>query len=321
MRDHAWRITHRERPNRPRSAVWLQTIIARATPDWMLSLSRRVVTAFIAMPIVVAILWFGGWTAFAGCTILLGLGIYELNFMFTKLGYRPLTWLSFLFGVILFIGALNVGLRSTLMEATISLLVLGSLSWLLITRHKHGTGLQDWALTLVMTLYLAWPLSYLLSLRGPEIAYRVTAHGLVAGPGTPHFWWILVVFFGVWAFDSAAFFAGRFFGKHLLAPAISPKKTWEGVVGGVALTIVAVFVFTRPLAQSIAWYHIVALGLLISFAATIGDLAESLIKREADVKDSGAFFWGHGGVLDRIDSLLFAAVIVYFYVTLLLHFA
>lgn len=311
MRDHAWHFPPRNPTRMQGGKQTRQSILQRATPEWLSSLGRRLVTSIIAIPIVIALLWYGGWVAFAGGALILGLGIYELHSMFYNLGYRPLTGLSFLFGIILFLGAIVVpAWRQTVMEATVSGLVLGSLSWLLLTRHEHGKALMDWALTLVMTLYLAWPLSYLLALRG-----------MTPGAGTPRFWWLLVVFFGVWAFDAAAFFAGRFFGKHLLAPTISPAKTWEGVVGGMILTVASVFVFTRPITPTVAWYHVLILSALISFAATIGDLAESLIKRQAGVKDSGKFFWGHGGVLDRIDSLLFTAVVVYFYATLILHVA
>ncbi len=319
MREHVWIWKHRERaPKPPKEGSWAKEMAERASPEWVTSLSRRVITAAIAIPVVLALIWFGGWVTFAGAEIIMALGIYELRAMFHKIGYESLPWFSFLIGTALLASSLFPAWRTTVIEVTITALVLGSLSWLLL-RRETGKALMDWALTLVMSLYLAWPLSYLLALRGQGQAYAFTAHGLATTSGTTQFWWILVVFFSVWAFDSAAFFTGRFLGKHLLAPTVSPKKTWEGVIGGTLLAMAAVFVFTRPIAGLVTWYHILALGLLISFAATVGDLAESLIKRQADVKDSGNFFWGHGGVLDRIDSLLFGGVVVYFYVVLILH--
>jgi phosphatidate cytidylyltransferase len=319
MRDHAWHI----RPprggakGRTDTATWTHTVAERATPEWVQSLSRRLITAGIAIPVVLAMVWFGGWVTFTGALLIMGLGIYELDQMFRKIGAQPLTTFAFLVGTALLVGALFPTLRTLMQELTITALVLGSLSWLLL-RRQAGSALMDWALTLVMSLYLAWPLSYLMTLRGKDVAYALTSNGLAQTAGTMHFWWLLVVFFGVWAFDSAAFFAGRFFGNHKLAPSVSPSKTWEGVIGGTLFAVAAAYVFTRPIAPSVAWYHAIALGLLISFAATIGDLAESLIKRQADVKDSGSFFWGHGGVLDRIDSLLFGGVVVYFYALLII---
>ncbi len=308
MRDDAWREFIHEQAWYRRASTWSKDLKQRASADWLSSLSKRLVTAVIAIPIVVAIAYYGGWVAFAGVVAIMGLGIYELNVMFRKIGYHPLTWFSFLVGLAFFVGAMPffASWHSLITTATISGLVLGSLCWLLM-RRQVGTALLDWALTLVMTLYLAWPISYLLTLRGMQ-----------PGINTPRFWWLMVVLFGVWAFDSGAFFTGRFFGRHLLAPAISPKKTWEGVIGGTLLALAAVFVFTRPIVPAVAWYHVLALGVLVSFAATVGDLAESLIKRQANVKDSGSFFWGHGGVLDRIDSIIFASVVVYFYVALTL---
>jgi phosphatidate cytidylyltransferase len=319
MGERAWHFRQRERTKAKTEATWAQSVADRATPEWKSSLTRRLITAGVAIPVVLAMVWFGGWVTFGGAVLIVTLGVYELHSMFHKIGYLPLTWFSWIVAMTLLVGGTVAPLRNIIMELAITALVLGSLSWLLIRRHQTGSALVDWALTLVMALYLGWPLSYLLTLRGMNPAYQFTNHGLIATAGTTDFWWLLVVFFGVWAFDSAAYFTGRFFGNHKLAPAISPAKTWEGAIGGTIFSIAAVLVFTRPIAAGVAWYHAIALGLLISFAATIGDLSESLIKRQADVKDSGKFFWGHGGVLDRIDSLLFAAVVVYFYVILVLH--
>lgn len=322
MRQQVWHKPEQKAvPYSPEAKADTMTPVARSVfPKGLETLGPRIITSMVAIPVVLIVLWFGGWAAFICSVIIMGLGIYELKSMFEGLGYRPLTILSFLYGIALFGGAfISVdhpffGLtRQTVIEAIISTLVLGSLSWLLITRHALGTALLDWSLTLVMTLYLAWPLSYLLTLRGSQY-----------GNGSAGFRWLMIVLFGVWAFDSAAYFTGtyltkRLFGRHALAPAVSQGKTWEGVAGGAVFAILAVYVFSQSMRQEFAIYHVVILGILISFAATIGDLAESLIKRQAGVKDSGNFFWGHGGVLDRIDSLLFVSVVVYFYVELVLH--
>jgi phosphatidate cytidylyltransferase len=153
-------------------------------------------------------------------------------------------------------------------------------------------------------VYLGWPLSVFLLLRGFHV-------GVSTG-----LWWVLTVFLGVWGFDTGAFFAGHFFGRHKLAPDISPAKTWEGVAGGLVLSIAAALLFTAwPL--GVPWYLAILLGILIGIASTLGDLAESLIKRQTHVKDSGQFMPGHGGILDRIDSLLFAVIVVYIFAQLI----
>src|SRR5207245_2156367 len=143
--------------------------------------------------------------------------------------------------------------------------------------------------TMAIAIYLGWPMSFLLVLRGSDIGW---SHGL---------WWLATLFAGVWGFDSGAFFAGHFFGRHKLAPRISPGKTWEGVLGGLVFSVAAAVLFAG-LPMNVPWYLAVLLGLLIGVASTLGDLAESLIKRQTHVKDSGQFMPGHGGILDRVDS-------------------
>ena len=115
----------------------------------------------------------------------------------------------------------------------------------------------------------------------------------------------------VWAGDIGAFFAGRLIGRHKLAPALSPGKTWEGFLFGTAATIFVAFVALYKQHYLSIWQSIV-LGAVIAIAAPLGDLFESALKRDMQVKDSGRLLAAHGGVLDRIDSLLFAVVASYY---------
>jgi phosphatidate cytidylyltransferase len=122
--------------------------------------------------------------------------------------------------------------------------------------------------------------------------------------------WIILLFAIIWVGDSAAYYGGRALGKHLLAPQVSPKKTVEGAVAGLAGSVVAgliggVLVLHEP------WARIAAISALTAVAGQIGDLAESVLKRSAGVKDSSSILPGHGGILDRLDSMLFAAPIFY----------
>jgi phosphatidate cytidylyltransferase len=143
-------------------------------------------------------------------------------------------------------------------------------------------------------------MSYFLLMRGGTVGYNSNG-----------FWWTVTTLVTVWAFDSSAFLTGLRLGRHKLAPNISPKKTWEGAAGGLVFALIAAAFLTRPL--GVAWYNVIGLGVLVSAAATIGDLAESLLKRDVGVKDSGSLIPGHGGLLDRADSLLFAVMVVYYY--------
>jgi phosphatidate cytidylyltransferase len=277
----------------------------RTTPEWLAGLGQRSATAFILMPVVIAIVWFGGWVAF-GCTVVVAaLGLWELRSMLAQRGWHPILPLSAALGLCFLVAAMLPQQREAIAGLGISATIVVAFLWLMLARNEALEGsLTDWALTLVLPLYLAWPLALFLLLRGNTAGYH-----------TAGFWWSLTTLFTVWAFDTFAFFAGRFFGRHRLAPRISPKKTWEGAAGGLIFAIVAAVLFTRPI--GVPWYHALAIGVLVSFAATVGDLAESLLKRDTGVKDSGTLMRGHGGVLDRIDSLLFAVMAVFFYAVFL----
>jgi phosphatidate cytidylyltransferase len=121
------------------------------------------------------------------------------------------------------------------------------------------------------------------------------------------------VLFTVFAADTGAFFVGRAFGRHRLAPAISPKKSWEGFAGGlVAAVLVAFLVLYRDRDEFLTIPEMLVLGLVIALASVVGDLFESAVKRDLDVKDSGRVLGGHGGMLDRLDSLLWAGPAAYF---------
>lgn len=274
----------------------------KAGRQWNRSVGQRVITAAIAIPVVLAVVWLGGWWGFAAATLTVILSVYELHTMMLHEGYHPLIWVSFALSILFLLSAVLPQQRIILLELGLSAAVLITLP-LLFFRKKLEGAMVDWSLTLAIPVYLGWPLSVFLLLRGFQV-------GVSTG-----FWWLLTVFLGVWGFDTGAFFAGHFFGRHKLAPAISPAKTWEGIAGGLVLSVTAALLFTAwPL--GVPWYLAILLGIFIGIAATLGDLAESLIKRQTHVKDSGHFMPGHGGVLDRIDSLLFAVIVVYIFTQL-----
>jgi len=271
----------------------------KAEKQWYRSVGQRTLTAVIGIPVVLACVWLGGWWAFAACTLLAFWGAYELHGMMLHEGYHPLIVMSLALSMLFLVAAMLPQQRPLLLEIGLSLVLLVTFPLFFFRKQLDG-AIVDWSLTLSMAIYLGWPLSLMPLLRGYQL-------GLSNG-----FWWLITLLLGVWGFDTGAFFAGHFFGRHKLAPHISPGKTWEGVFGGMVFSIAAALLFTvRPL--GVAWYLALVLGLLIGAAATLGDLAESLIKRQTHVKDSGISIPGHGGILDRIDSLLFAVIVVYFF--------
>ncbi|MBV9232275.1 MAG: CDP-archaeol synthase [Chloroflexi bacterium] len=233
--------------------------------------------------------------------------------MLLHAGYHPLIWISFGLSLTFLMAAMLPGWRLTLLEIGLGGALLISFPWLFFRQDLDG-AMIDWALTLAISIYVGWSTSFFLLLRGYEPgAIHIGGHPWLFLPRG--IWWLLATLLGVWGFDSAAFFAGRYFGRHRLAPRISPAKTWEGVLGGMVFSIAAGLLFTAiPL--GVPWYLAILLGLLIGTAAVLGDLAESLIKRQTHVKDSGQIMPGHGGLLDRIDSLLFAVIVVYFFAQL-----
>lgn len=270
-----------------------------ASRQWRRSLLLRVATGIPGVAIILALLWFGGWILFGGLVLFIGIASYEMHRMLTGAGMRPLSLFSLALSLDFLVAAILPAWRAPLVEGGFSLLLLLSCTWLLVMRKTLDGSLVDWALTMAVPFYIGWPLSLFLRLRGDHIGF---------GTG---FWWVLMVLAGVWAFDSAAFFTGRFLGRHKLATLVSPSKTWEGVIGGIIGGVIVTLLTTRPL--NVPFYHAIILGLLLSVAGQIGDLAESLMKRQTHVKDSSHLFPGHGGFLDRMDSQLFAVIVAYLY--------
>jgi phosphatidate cytidylyltransferase len=274
------------------------------------SVGQRLLTAGVAIPVVLLFVWFGGWMSFAGCALVVVLGTIELHAMLAKAGYHPITWMSFGLNFLFLISAMFPDQRLLILQIGLGASVILSFCWLFLRSSFEGT-MVDWALTMAVPVYLGWSMSYFLLLRGYQ---TITFHWMVGSWVTlpPGVWWVLVLLLGVWGFDGAAFFSGRYLGRHKLAPRISPGKTWEGVAGGLVVSILAGLVLT-VIPLGVPWYFAILLGLLIGAASTLGDLAESVIKRQMHVKDSGQIMPGHGGMLDRIDSLLFAAIVVYLF--------
>jgi phosphatidate cytidylyltransferase len=180
----------------------------------------------------------------------------------------------------------------------------------------HRTGFLQAVAGVFGLLYIPWLLHFF---------YAIYISGPVDQPrlGATH---ALVVLLMVWGYDTGAYAVGSLFGRHKAFPNVSSSKTWEGVAGGVVFTVVGALVglsFSPVWRQFAFWEgipHVVASSILVALAAQLGDVFESKLKRAADVKESGTFLPGHGGALDRIDGLLFALPVFYFYYHLVLHF-
>lgn len=273
---------------------------ASASARWLANLRQRLGSAAVLIALVVSIVFCGGWIAFVGAFGFLCIGAWEMSAMLAHRGWRPQMVISIALGTDFLLAAMLPEQRLYILAGGISASVILSFTVFLLGSESFENALRDWALTLAIPLYLGWPLALFLALRGPAFGY-----------GSTGFWWVLGVFAMVWGNDTGAYLAGHYFGKNKMAPRVSPAKTWEGFAGGLLVSIVGAFLLTIPIPMP--WYAALTLGIFTAIAATLGDLSESLLKRGAGVKDSGQLIPGHGGLLDRMDSLLFAVMVVIVY--------
>ena len=272
----------------------------------MSELTRRIIFAVIAAPASIAVVYFGDWALAIVLSGLAAFAAWEFFRMARETGVLPLEPAGIALAALLPIAvhAQRLGVYTLSLTAIVALVLVmfASTIWL---RGPSGKPLYSVAVTAFGVLY-AGLLSYVYAVR-----YHDYAVGAAAGTA--------LVFLPVlltWTTDVGAYTFGRTFGKKKLIPSVSPGKTVEGAVGGLGLTIVICLLYVRfilmPYAQlGLTIQGAVFFAIVVSVAAQTGDLAESLLKREAGVKDSSRILPGHGGILDRFDSLLFVMPIAY----------
>jgi phosphatidate cytidylyltransferase len=267
-------------------------------------LRTRVLSAVVLIPLVAGVTYAGGWLLAA---VLLAVSVraaYEVFDLKKRAGYRP----SLLASGLVMAALLGVARFPDLHLTGLALTgaVMGTLIWHLL-RPPEGYPTQSWALTLGIALWLGWLISHFVLLRDLSPAFGL-------GLGTR---WLVLVFLVTWINDSAAYFVGKAIGRHPCAPYLSPKKTWEGTIGGWFGGVAATVLLGYWLVD-LPWLHGLALGALVATLAPFGDLAKSMVKRQMGVKDFSSLIPGHGGMFDRIDSLLFVAPVIYYYATLVM---
>jgi len=177
-------------------------------------------------------------------------------------------------------------------------------------RSDHQDSLSAWASTVAGACYVGWLLSYYILLRALD---RGGGDGWLEGFGiSGGAAWVYLVLFITWAQDTAAFFVGRSLGRHRLAPVISPGKSWEGAVGGVVASVLVALLMVPLLGLPVGYGVAIVLGIVGAVAGVLGDLCISLIKRQSGLKDMGSLVPGHGGILDRMDSMLLTGPVLYY---------
>lgn len=256
------------------------------------SLSRRSIGAVVVFFPTVITAWLGGWWFAALIFVVCLLATRELIDLMRASGFALHAAIAY--GAFAALFAASLFQSWWLIALTLSAIFLGSLAWQM--RERGASPIATWAIALAGGGYLGWCGGHLAAVR------------LIEPNG---WWWLVLTVATTWIADSGAYFVGKSIGKHKLAPMLSPKKTWEGYIGGIVTGVLcgAVVGLMAPMPM----WQCVATSFIVSVFGTFGDLAESMFKRQANAKDSGSLIPGMGGAFDRIDSLLWAGVLVFYF--------
>ncbi len=291
--------------------------VRRLPARWLLALRRRLASALVIAPAILVAAYFGGPLYLVGVVVVTYLALREVYALAQHAGWQPRRALGYLLALLLLAvlgGDRLAGFelfgewRGLASQLLITAGIVVPLGFEIFRRSPDRQGATSAVATLSGCLYVAWLLGHFIPLR-------------LVGPAEAGRGWVFYALVATWAYDTAAYFTGSLLGRHRFLPRISPNKTWEGVAGGTVAVALVTVVAGLPLTfwgwQALPLWHWQALPLALGVAAAaqLGDLAESLIKRQAGAKDAGGLIPGHGGMLDRIDSLLFSVLVVYYYVT------
>lgn len=269
----------------------------------------RALWAIFGVPMLLLLGYLGGWWFFTPMALLCLVGLAEYYSATMRGGYRPAVPWGFAAGVAVMVGPQFIAPRDIgeYTAAVIAITVAGALV-LGLRDRKRRHAVVNTAVTVFGVVYVALFFSFIIHLRNFDLPGAM-------GNGTGEFWHrmgsMMLVIIPVWFCDTFAFVAGKTWGKHPLAPKVSPNKTVEGAIAGGLSALLATIGF--GLWMGLPWYHALATGILIAIVAQVGDLAKSTLKRDLGIDDFGSIFGVHGGFLDRFDGLLFAMPLAYYY--------
>ncbi len=253
----------------------------------------RIISGLLLLPILFFVIIKGGIFIYLGGIICSLIGLYEFFKVFESSGYKPLKITTYIATIIMYTAMTYSGMVFSHIIISITYIIVAAGAVYIMNRRIR---IEDLMITLMGYIYIPVFLSHinLLSIEGSI------------------FIWLLFIF--AWGSDTCAYFVGIFFGKHKLIPEISPKKTIEGSIGGILGTVIITLLFAKYFQEQNLLYF-VPLAVIGSVVSQIGDLFASAIKREFGIKDYGNLIPGHGGILDRFDSILFTAPLTYYGIT------
>jgi phosphatidate cytidylyltransferase len=270
----------------------------------MNNLYLRVISAVIGIILILFVIHYGFLPFLFFLMIVNVIGLLEFYKLTEYMGHRPFKLFGIIMSVVLlflfFINNAEVTFTNdnTIFTSMFFAVLVTVPFFFILARKSIDKGIIDFSLTVFGVLYLSWTLGHFIALRS-------------MAPYGSHY--VLFVFVVTWSVDIAGYFIGIRYGKHKIVPIVSPKKTIEGSIAGFVCAIITAVIYKLILIKTMPIKDALVLGALIGIFAQIGDFSESIIKRNANQKDSGNLIPGHGGMLDRCDSFILVVPIVYYY--------
>ncbi|MBC8104514.1 MAG: phosphatidate cytidylyltransferase [Cytophagales bacterium] len=298
-------------------ALEAQELARRATETMPPGLLVRLLSSLIGIPLLLLLVFAEGSPRFPALPFTFAVSVCAMvgaleYFRGLRLrGFQPNEALALIAITLLQFAAWNVSRNrvTAFLPALIAVLVVGTLIYEVASHEKEP--IANIGVTFFGVVYVGWLFSYLIFLRSIPGELNLSFFGLPLPESTRGAWTVLYVFAVTWSTDAGAYFVGMRLGRHKLAPRLSPNKTIEGAVGGILAATLVSMVWGTWI--GLPWWHCAVLGPLIGILGQVGDLCESALKRDIGVKDFGMVLPGHGGILDRFDSLLFTAPLAYYY--------
>jgi phosphatidate cytidylyltransferase len=261
---------------------------------------KRVIVSLVGVPLILISAYLGGYYFFSFVAIISLFSFYEFGLLVKNKGANINLPLG---GLIIFISLLNEYISFTEFEVII---LLASLSLLIVELFRNkGSAIYNLGSTYLGIFYIGIFAASLIALRELQFSTVETNENGA--------YLIICILASIWIGDSAAYYGGITFGRHKLFPRVSPKKSWEGSIFGFIFSVGALILARLIVLDFLNWVNVLAIGIIIGIVGQIGDLVESLLKRDSEVKDSSSLIPGHGGFFDRFDSLLFSAPAIWLY--------